>query len=154
MNPKIGLAVFVVITIAAALIRAVYLNYRFKHNTVARYKLNNSYGCYVGPGLYVISILFIGIGPLSFELVNLSLGAYIILNIIAGVGYGLTFPPLAPIANSGDVIIINSRGRSIAYIGKYMGRRFNVISMPTEDNPTLIGKRLSTRCEFEVISDH
>ena len=153
MNPIYGLLIFVIITIISALIRSLYLIKFVYNKKIAIYKLANSYGCYIGPMIYIISVFFIALGPLSFKIFNLDEFQYIIFNIIAGIGYGLIYPIWAPVTNSGEIIVVKRGNKAFAYVGKYMGRKFEVISMPSKEIATMVAKRFTGRCEFEVTVD-
>ncbi len=153
MNPILGLIIFIVVTIIASLMRSFYLIKFVYGKRIAIYKLANSYGCYIGPTIYVISVFFIALGPLSFKIFNLNFIQYYSLNTIAGIGYGLLYPPFAPVTNSGEIFVVKRGEKLFAYVGKFMGRKFEVISMPSKEIATMIAKRLTNRCEFEVTVD-
>lgn len=113
-------------------------------------KLYTSLGGNLGTMVYVISILTVVIGPFSYELISLNTYTYILMNIIAGVFFSLTYPPFAPITGFATIDVVEIKGKRYCIVGKVMNRKFKVVTINEDQKFEITVESRRQRLIFDV----
>ncbi|MEM0141130.1 MAG: hypothetical protein QXN66_03725 [Thermoplasmatales archaeon] len=131
-----GITALVVSIITVLFLRALILRrYRRSYKKIYRnMPVSSVEGLTPGIMTYLISIITAIIGPFSFRLYPLTPFSYVILNLVAGIFFSLTYPYFSPVTTFSTVDVLENKGKTICIAGKLMGKKLEVVSIKKDLN--------------------
>jgi len=111
-------------------------------------KVTNMEGCFTGSVVYLITILVLIIGPVSYDIFKVTQMEYIILNFIAGLIFVYLYSPFAPITGFATMTIYERSGTQYCMVGEILGRKYRVTSISRENGIEVTFKRGRGECRL------
>ncbi len=111
-------------------------------------RATNMEGCYTGSLVYVITIIVLVIGPISYRLFNITSFEYIILNFISGMIFVYLYSPFAPITGFASMTIYERNGTTYCMVGEILGRKYKVINIKRDNGIEVTFRRGNGECVF------
>ncbi len=90
-------------------------------------------GSYTGPMYYLVSIIVLVLGPLSYSVYPVTLTQYLVLNFIAGFIFVYGYSPFAPITGFATLTVYRQQGKTMCLVGNLLGRKYEVLTILKED---------------------
>ncbi len=119
-------------------------------------KVTNMEGCFTGSLVYLITIIVLIIGPISYDIFNVSPMEYIVLNFIAGFVFVYLYSPFAPITGFATMTIYERGGIQYCMVGEILGRKYKVTEISRENGMEVSfrrGKGVCRLSSFDVKRD-
>ncbi|MGC8574662.1 MAG: hypothetical protein ACP5E8_05045 [Thermoplasmata archaeon] len=111
-------------------------------------RVTNMEGCFTGSLVYLITIIVLVIGPISYDIFKVTQLEYIILNFVAGLVFVYLYSPFAPITGLATMTIYERSGTQYCMVGEILGRKYKVISISRENGIEVTFKRGRGECRL------
>ncbi len=152
MNPDSGVAVFA-LGIAGFLFLRYYLLLKLRDDTTPIYRdlvISSIEGCNQGPLIYLISIITVIIGPLSYKVVLMNPTEYIILNVIGAIFFVSFYPQISPVTGLSTIDVLVKGKERYCVAGKFMRRKLKVLSIIAEKEIEIKVQKGRDQCTFHT----
>lgn len=109
-------------------------------------KVSNMEGCFTGSLVYLITIVVLIIGPISYDIFNVTPIEYIVLNFISGFIFVYLYSPVAPITGFATMTIYEKNGTKYCMVGEILGRKYKVINISRDNGFSVTFRKGKREC--------
>lgn len=153
MNTAFGIFIFFLAIVVFLTARYYFLKMTRDNGRVVfrQLRIESLEGFYLGPMVYLVSLITLFLGPISYRLVSVNQLEYNILNAIAAFFFVLFYPPFSPITGFATIDVLEKGNQKYCIVGKLMRRKLTVLSIRTEEGVDIIAGRGKRKYVFHAI---